>query len=94
MFHQGQLAVHGLAILLGRNEAGISIRGEKFLHHAVLETPHPLASHLTYTAAKSTSLRNLSHLLFQTLAEFIVILNHHSLIRFRCSQARRRVVWN
>ena len=27
--------VHGLAILLGRNEAGISNRGKKFLHHAV-----------------------------------------------------------
>ena len=25
----GQLAVHGLAILLGRNEAGISNRGKK-----------------------------------------------------------------
>ena len=35
MFRQGQLAVHGLAILLGRNEAGISNRGKKFLHHAV-----------------------------------------------------------
>ena len=35
MFHQGQLAVHGLAILLGRNEAGISNRGKVFLHHAV-----------------------------------------------------------
>ena len=35
MFRQGQLAVHGLAILLGRNEAGISNRGEIFLHHAV-----------------------------------------------------------
>ena len=29
MFRQGQLAVHGLAILLGRNEAGIS-KGGKF----------------------------------------------------------------
>ena len=36
MFRQGQLAVHGLAILLGRNEAGISNRGKIFLHHAVL----------------------------------------------------------
>ena len=36
MFHQGQLAVHGLAILLGRNEAGISNRGKKILHHAVV----------------------------------------------------------
>ena len=36
MFRQGQLAVHGLAILLGRNEAGISNRGKNFLHHAVL----------------------------------------------------------
>ena len=36
MFRQGQLAVHGLAILLGRNEAGISNRGKFFLHHAVL----------------------------------------------------------
>ena len=36
MFRQGQLAVHGLAILLGRNEAGISNRGKKFLHHAVV----------------------------------------------------------
>ena len=36
MFRQGQLAVHGLAILLGRNEAGISNRGRTFLHHAVL----------------------------------------------------------
>ena len=35
MFRQGQLAVHGLAILLGRNEAGISNRGKIFLHHAV-----------------------------------------------------------
>ena len=35
MFRQGQLAVHGLAILLGRNEAGISNRGKFFLHHAV-----------------------------------------------------------
>ena len=35
MFRQGQLAVHGLAILLGRNEAGISNRGKTFLHHAV-----------------------------------------------------------
>ena len=34
----GQLAVHGLAILLGRNEAGISNRGKKILHHAVLGT--------------------------------------------------------
>ena len=29
------MAVHGLAILLGRNEAGISNRGKFFLHHAV-----------------------------------------------------------
>ena len=36
MFRLGQLAVHGLAILLGRNEAGISNRGKIFLHHAVL----------------------------------------------------------
>ena len=36
MFCQGQLAVHGLAILLGRNEAGISNRGKNFLHDAVL----------------------------------------------------------
>ena len=35
MFCQGQLAVQGLAILLGRNEAGISNMGEIFLHHAV-----------------------------------------------------------
>ena len=35
MFRPGQLAVHGLAILLGRNEAGISNRGKIFLHHAV-----------------------------------------------------------
>ena len=35
MFRQGQLAVHGLAILLGRNEAGISNRGKFFLHHTV-----------------------------------------------------------
>ena len=35
MFRQGQLAVHGLAILLGRNEAGISNKGKTFLHHAV-----------------------------------------------------------
>ena len=35
MFRQGQLAVHGLAILLGRNEAGISNWGKIFLHHAV-----------------------------------------------------------
>ena len=35
MFRQGQLAMHGLAILLGRNEAGISNRGKFFLHHAV-----------------------------------------------------------
>ena len=35
MFRQGQLAVHGLAILLGRNEAAISNRGKFFLHHAV-----------------------------------------------------------
>ena len=36
MFRQGQLAVHGLAILIGRNEAGISNRGKIFLHHAVV----------------------------------------------------------
>ena len=35
MFRQGQLAVHGLAILLGKNKAGISKRGKFFLHHAV-----------------------------------------------------------
>ena len=35
MFRQGQLAIHGLAILLGRDEAGISNRGKKILHHAV-----------------------------------------------------------
>ena len=35
MFRQGQLAVHGLAILLGRNEAAISNRGKFFLHRAV-----------------------------------------------------------
>ena len=35
MFRQGQLAVHGLAILLGRNEAGISNRGQFFLHLSV-----------------------------------------------------------
>ena len=35
MFRQGQLAVQRLAILLGRNEAGISNRGKLFLHHAV-----------------------------------------------------------
>ena len=43
MFRQGQLAVHGLAILLGRNEAGISNRGKIFLHHAVVS---PLSLHL------------------------------------------------
>ena len=31
------MAVHGLAILLGRNEAGISNRGKFFLHHAVIQ---------------------------------------------------------
>ena len=36
MFRQGQLAVYGLVILLGRNEAGISNKGKTFLHHAVL----------------------------------------------------------
>ena len=36
MFRQCQLAVHGLAILLGRNKAGISNRGKFFLHHAVV----------------------------------------------------------
>ena len=42
MFRRGQLAVHGLAILLGRIEAGISNRGKNFLHHAVVTTPvHP-----------------------------------------------------
>ena len=35
MFRQGQLASHGLAILLGINEAGISNRGKKFLHHVL-----------------------------------------------------------
>ena len=35
MFRQGQLAVHGLAISLGRNEVGTSNRGKKILHHAV-----------------------------------------------------------
>ena len=35
MFRQGQLAVLWLAILLGRNEAGISNRGKIILHHAV-----------------------------------------------------------
>ena len=35
MFREGQLAVHGLAILLGRNEAVISNRGNFFLHRAV-----------------------------------------------------------
>ena len=34
MFRQGQLAVHGLAILFGRNEAGISKRGENFFAQA------------------------------------------------------------
>ena len=29
--------MHGLAILLGRNEAGISNRGKTFLHQAVVE---------------------------------------------------------
>ena len=37
MFRKGQLAVHGLAILLVRNEAGISNRGKTFLHHAVYQ---------------------------------------------------------
>ena len=37
IFDQGQLAVHGLPILLGRNEAGISNRGKIFLHYAVIE---------------------------------------------------------
>ena len=36
MFRQGQLAVQGQAILLGRNEAGISNSRKFFLHHAVL----------------------------------------------------------
>ena len=36
MFRQGQLAVHGLAILLGRIEAGISNRGKFFLHRPVI----------------------------------------------------------
>ena len=35
MFRQGQLAVHGLAILLGRIEAGIFKQGEIILHRAV-----------------------------------------------------------
>ena len=39
MLRQGQLAVHGLAILLGRNEAGISNRGKTFLLHAVWMVP-------------------------------------------------------
>ena len=37
MFRQGQLAVHGLAILLGRNEAGISNRGKIFLLEPVYD---------------------------------------------------------
>ena len=37
MFCWGQLAVHVLAILLGRNEVGISNRGKNFLHHAVYQ---------------------------------------------------------
>ena len=47
MFCQGQLAVHGLAILLGRNEAGISNRGKIFLHHAV----HPCSTFWVASAA-------------------------------------------
>ena len=35
MFRQGQLAVQGLAILLGRIEAGISNKGKFFLHEPV-----------------------------------------------------------
>ena len=38
MFRQGQLAVHGLAILLGRNEAGISNRGKIFLPHCIFSS--------------------------------------------------------
>ena len=36
MFRQGKLVVHVLTIFLGRIEAGISKKGKKFLHHAVL----------------------------------------------------------
>ena len=39
MFRQGQLAVHGLAILLGRNEAGISNRGKFFCTTLYIAVP-------------------------------------------------------
>ena len=51
MFRQGQLAVHGLAILLGRNKAAISNRGKKILHHAVHALSFP-----TYLVADSEGL--------------------------------------
>ena len=61
MFCQGQLAVHGLAILLGRNEAGISNRGKNFLHHAVQKIQ--LAT-VTFSLHRSMSGRQLVEHLF------------------------------
>ena len=52
MFRQGQLAVHGLAILLGRNEAGISNRGKNFLHHAVRYNAPLLSSNASNAVRK------------------------------------------
>jgi len=54
MFRQGQLAVHGLAILLGRNEAGISNRGKFFLHHAVQIIVWPFYKDWEFSWAQAT----------------------------------------
>ena len=59
MFRQGQLAVHGLAVLLGRNEAGISNRGEIFFAPRCIEDLAP-TSWFTISQTYSISKRELS----------------------------------
>ena len=56
MFLQGQLAVHGLAILLGRNEAGISNWGKTFLHHTVEGGNRHKFPHFRFDNTQSSSL--------------------------------------
>ena len=85
MFRQGQLAVHGLAILLGRNEAGISNRGKFFLHHPVFII---FAQHYSFvevaaiaeTAASLPSVRTVQRRSIRFSKDFFRIFSFMSLL--------------
>ena len=68
------MAVHGLAILPGRNEAGISNRGKTFLHHAV----HSLAQFSSWPGEVNSLLSN--YLVFKPLPPHVQYRCHLNMV--------------